>query len=855
MLTAADFLKDPKVRYGMVGFLQQVIRESSLSQVDRRQIQGNHYLNLAYYRGRAYIDGLVSGGDTLNTTTLQSDSTAFARQELASQTSVEDYTLPIYQGDVNKLVSVLGTRGPNVKAGTYNPSDPKLRGIERTANQTAAFIKTYLDTESINRKTVFNSCIAGTSFGMLYWNRDAARFGSRPVAYRTEQVQVPVGQSHYACGKCGTTESREEWVAHNQSCKKCGEPLGQGNLIQTDATMSEVQSVVGMQDANGCLDFRLFDGSMVEVSPFFEKVEDFPYMLIEFEGYKYSILNRIMQDGQNPQLTASMLEGRISASLNPEDPTSGSIRMANQSPAGLYSLAGSALRDLWLESHLTLTPAMYTAFDDKLDPSGRIREDLTKLYPEGAKIMFVNSIPVGCYKEVLKNQLSVCKPTLTPGVYSDAIFSVYREGVDVINVLVTLMIDIVKHSPGEIFYDPTVIQDAVLQTAPNPGRWIPMVANAMDLAKRFYQIPGAKFDEALPRLLDSLMNMLRECIGITPALFGGGVVEQTARGAEIRRTQALMQHQINWASLRQFHASLAENAARLLASNSDGKIYGRLGQVGQGQDQLVVANIPEISSLQSRAWFYSTEEAMPLSPGARRDFILDILQNPQSATAMSVIDVRTGTPFPQALPMVREAASLPDWWFQGEAAYQHIQEIINRIIMQAEQLQGELQQMQATGQQVDQNAIAQQVAQIAPMPDLDLFNGSQVVEWLQEFLHSQRGQDLEGSMGYYVVLNYLKSWVQAMMPPPMPADAQGGAPASAQGQAPASASAPAAAPPPPPLDPNAGPVVPEMSAPSDFPQGGDLDAYPQEDMTMQDYSQQLAMQNGGLPLQVSGNMQ
>ena len=684
-----QLLSDPLIRYGFSNFFSKTIADSSMSGADRRYLQGNAYLNNAYYRGPQYLTSLLADvpsgmsasgavvGGTINDMAMAAGAAGEDGMELSA------YTLPIFYGDVSKLLAVLGTRAPNIKAGIYVPGSPNQERLRRKANQVGSYIRNYLQFDQQNAELVAKLLLSGTVFGGVFWKEDPLRFGSRPIsAYR--QVAVPTQATYFVCDQCGETNTMAERAAAEGRCKKCEAPLGDESRVESEADIQEMQQQVIGYGANGVLELLLCDVTMFEVPFMVQELAKSPWGLLEYEDLKWSVMNRYLQPNSQAAkagITPQMLDFSHGAgSLNLQQyPTD--IRSAIQSPSGDYSsVTGARTRDFWLQSELWLTPAMFTAFDDSMDRSGRIRETLTKHAARGARVCFVNAVPVGIYPETFANHWRECRPSKSVGIFCDAVMSNYRVGVDVLNDVLSLMVDIVKHSPGELFFDSSVISETLLERyAARPGRWIPTVESAMELAKRFFRVPGANFDEALPKFLEAYLNWLRESVGITPALFGAGPGDETAHAAEIRRTQALMQQQPLWQAISSFWAGIGEISARILAEKSGGWLFGRAGSGVDSQPDQPTLQIQGIEMLKDSGWFYQVEEAMPQSPGARRGAVMEIASNPASQLLFSLVDAQ-GRPLPQNLNLLSEVVQLPDWWIAGLNEYNHVQEILQGLV-------------------------------------------------------------------------------------------------------------------------------------------------------------------------------
>ena len=99
-----------------------------------------------------------------------------------------------------------------------------------------------------------------------------------------------------------------------------------------------------------------------------------------------------------------------------------------------------------------------------------------------------------------------------------------------------------------------------------------------NLAESFFQTQPARMSDQLMPFMGGIRQMSRENNGITETIFGGGSGQQTAREAEIKKQQSLMQLRITYNNTRWGIAAAAENATRQYARYAPGQMKADPGE-------------------------------------------------------------------------------------------------------------------------------------------------------------------------------------------------------------------------------------------------------------------------------------
>jgi hypothetical protein len=696
-------------------------------------------MNDLYFRGKQYLAMSPFGQFVDLKPSNDPAYLAFTSKEAQDASPfLYDYILPIFRGDVLKLASVVGTRAPNLKATPFIQGKPLQSRTARTANKVLAYLRSHFNLDEFSRNLSLGLLKSGTQFGYVNWNVSRELYGTGQVQGPPQIVQVPEHEPYYQCYRCGETATEAERMEFGGRCKRCEAELGEENLVTAETSVGVEQPGEMMETVNGAVELTLTSVLTTDVPFHVKDMESAPWLKYEFDAYKWALIRKYK--GEAPELVGKMNEAPYGATTTEQ--WAADIRQAQMNPSG--TRAYSRDPNLWLSTELWITPEMYEAVP--VDQSGNTRQILEEEYPEGVRVCYVNSRPVALYSEKLARHWTSCKPNLSESLFGDPVFSDYRQGVDVLNDSLNMIIEALEHTTGEVVYDSQALSREYLENnAARAGVWLPANFQGRSSGDLFYRVPGSEIKEGIIQFVEWYIKQLRESVGITPALFGASQA-QTAREAEINRNQALQQHLLMYNNMREFLARTMENSIYVLSTHSKGELYYRSRVPGKAQ----MERVQDLSILQQGGYKVWAEEAFPMTPGQRRDWIGDVLQNPQSYPIVSLVKDPNFPPLvPQNLGRIHESLSLDDWYIEGLDAYNRMLEIIDEL------LGGEV------VQQVDQMT-GQPVAMPSMQPDTLLFEPGFAIQVLRGWLHTEDAREAEEIQpgGFENVRAYLEAWMQ-----------------------------------------------------------------------------------------------
>lgn len=764
--------------------LQQMIGGQIRPSVSMEKIWLNAQMRRAHYywEGQQYLTMVPNAGfGGVSDYQPLSGSTSLSVASTFNYGQFSDYCLNVYRGDIRKFEAVIGTRSPNVQCSTRDPNNDDQTEIKRTGDRVASYLRSHWHVDDKHRELVHYLALYGNAFSYVRHVADSQQYGTSAIPLY-QPVGIPQGEPIYHCLICGTDTPLSQVQASGGQggaqggpqlplCPKCGNPLGPESL-ELPETIPGLQLTELMEYENGAVELDLVNGSMVTF-PWWIKsngsnVGHAPWWIYEFELDK-GRLAKIF-----PELKSKIYRDTYGLPIEASDATglSGTqTRRILESPNAMYNYVWGRSQYLYTRVWLPATTLTYLPGDQP----GTLREQLSAKYPTGILSHYVNGELLRIEPADLGHDWAVCKSEPSDTIYSQPYFHDYIQGQDTINDMLNNLIEAAERSTGAIIFDPQVLDpDRIREYAVQPGEYIPATPGASgDFSQAFFKVPAAEMNPLMWDMIDRYIDKLREVSGIRPEIFGGGNAP-TARQAEMNKNQALMQLNTVWNEIRSFWAQTYDNGAHHIATFSrDGQLYQSRGG-GQSPDMI---SIPGVSRLADGGWFFSCEEAFPMSVGQRKDFFMNLIE----LSAQSPI-IQQDLASPANRARMAEAIGSPDWRVAGVREREMILRYIAKLSKDSPvQLPAPPPPLPvpdpATGQMTPPPPPEPPPPPQPSIPfNWDLFStpaiGPEfVVEVIREWATDDSGQELQDTApqaGWANVMAFLGEAVQKAAPPPPP---------------------------------------------------------------------------------------
>lgn len=583
-----------------------------------------------YDRGKQYLAPMMVDNQIADWTPIgNSRSTG----DVAAYGGRYDHVINLLRGDKHKFVAVLGQRSPVVKVVPDRSDDENALRISRRADLEVKKLYHAWNVERWQRHLANAVWKTTTTFGYVSWVADGQRYG-----YATEpkyEIQdQPTGPPFYHCMQCGG-QTPEQGAGLATLCQNCGAPLSPEDL-QPAPTMQAPVVTGTEQYPKGAVEFTL--ATVFEVTtPFYAReMRDLPWLLYEYDEHKGRILTLY------PHLREKLdhlTNAEMGSSTGTE--TQGIIaRDIASSPSATQTKRHNRV----LYTRIWLRQAMYELIEDE-----EKRRMVQENFPTGLKLTFVMDELVDLEDETMDEHWTYCKPTVSEYIYSDPICTDFIGIQDLVNDWHNMSTEIFERSAPWFLYDPQVLDtEAMRKHSRNPGEGVPAKPGAGSMLQNsMWNAPTAKLEPLTMEWIKSLRETGRELTGVLPAIFGAEGPSQTAREAEMKKNQALMQLNVTWAEMRSFWSKIFELGIRMKA-----KFGAAQGQEEEDGVQEAAATFAEI---ESGKWHCEAEESMPQTWGQKRDFFMFLLDKGPPAWQFF------GLQHPNNLPQVQQIFGMDSW--------------------------------------------------------------------------------------------------------------------------------------------------------------------------------------------------
>lgn len=636
--------------------LKGIIDDNVLQDIEREKLYSYQEArkNELYWRGSQYLYPILTGGITADWSTTTGNPTYGLNEDERDQQY--DYVLNVIRGDGRKFIAVLGQRGPNVKAEARRTDDESAVRRARKADIAAEYLRSCWQPEKIQRHLAMSLWKNGTTFAYTPWVANGEKYGTVNVP-EIEAQPVAIGEPYYRCIICGneTIQSMAGSPPHcmSQTCPEPGGHKFQPQDLEDPETVS-VPQVVGQRTyPKGSVECHL--ATIFEVTvPFYSRsIADCPWLWYEYEEHQGKLLAAF------PDMRAKLGSQEWAGDSSGISAQGRLARDVASSPTGAFI---SPRKNRWLYSRFWLRPAMY-----EMVGNDSFRQQLQQLYPEGVKVTMVQGEVASLDAERLDDVWAMCKPDTSEYMFADPICKDYMSIQDIINDLYNLIVETMERQIPYMLADPMVLD--ILQLSKQrgkPGQIIPAKAGVgARLQDSVIKAPTAAVDPEIFKFMESIHEAGRELVGILPALFGGGEPASTARAAELQRNQALQQLNTVWNEMRDFWSGAYYNAVRQLASHvlPDGSNLGNFEAVDA-----------DFSDLLGGGYFFTTEEAIPMTWGQKRDLVMFILQGGPEAWKLF------GLEHPLNIAKVHDVLGMPDWKVPNMDARDKVLSVIKQLL-------------------------------------------------------------------------------------------------------------------------------------------------------------------------------
>lgn len=490
-------------------------------------------------------------------------------------------------------------------------------------------------------------------------------------------------------------------------------------------------------------------GYTVTVNFYSEDFMALPWLWLQYEANKGELIERYPQlmewidsdTGSSDSISQVGLWTRALLSSN-----TGDVRKVSQ--------------NRWTYSEIWVEPMMYNFFGKKTYGLQNIplRIWFKENFPRGARITLVGDKVVDIVPESYKDVWACGQPGIASTIMMPPVCKDFIPVQDVLNNIVNLNQENIERGIPLTLVDGNVLNVAAINSRNAvPGEFIEAIPGSSGrLTDAVKSVEVAEYQPDAQRFAAEVLELGRQITGVLPPIFGGGD-SNTAREADIKKTQALMQLGLVWLGALDAWRGAYTNAVRILALFGADILrkYG-LSEVDiQGVSELIDPETQDLSG-----FVIEVEESIPATWGQRKDAVMFLLEggSPEKMQVSGAMD-------PANAGNVQDALGLQNWTVPGNNLKEYVMDEIKGLLAEQPQMPPPMMdQDPMLGMQGMQGP--EPMPMSSRMPDPVIIDPMMAMPLVREWLLSEEGR-MNQEMNPEGWEN-VRLWAQALMDMSMP---------------------------------------------------------------------------------------
>lgn len=433
----------------------------------------------------------------------------------------------------------------------------------------------------------------------------------------------------------------QDVIQEEDLCPACLQIIAP-QLIQQNFIVTKLTGITQEPKTRVCLE--VYGQLYVKIANYAKKPADTPYLIYAYETHYANAIERFEHLHGKTSLTPQ----KIAQSTGPKDPYEQWGRLSPQYQ-GEYPNNTVTIRNSWLR------PSAFNILPDKINV-----DKLKKLYPNGAKVVFVNDEFGEAENESLDDHWTITNNPLSDFVHHDPLGLLLVSIQDITNDLISLTMQTIEHGIGQTFADPSVLDfDAYRDMESVPGGiYEAKPKTGQSIGDAFHEVKTANLSPEVMPFATNIQSLAQLVSGALPSLFGGAIQgAETASQYSMSRAQALQRLQNTWKVFTVWWKQIFSKSIPIFIkeSKSDER------NVQRTKDGGFINTFIRRAELEGKIGRVELEanENLPLTWSQQKDVIMQLLQagNPEILAILGA---------PENLPVIREAIGLTDFFVPGE---------------------------------------------------------------------------------------------------------------------------------------------------------------------------------------------
>lgn len=464
-----------------------------------------------------------------------------------------DKEINVFRAYLESIIAALSTNIPGVKGIPDDADNTSDVLTARGATKIAELIYKHVDASLLWTKALWTYTTQGQVFAYNYSDSNKKYGTVEEPDYKDSEEELEIK----ACPQCGMALTQP--VLAEQKAKEANQedeydPSAEETLEleqeedgmlcphcqATVAPVSRIDKVIVKRLVGKLINpksrqcIEVLGGLYIQVPNYAACLDDSPYLCYSYETHYTNVY------AQYPWLREKMDANKISVSSSSGNENYDRWGRLSTQYRGEYPTDTPTCRNWWLRP---------TAFEVVGDEGKR--KELYKRFPNGCKVVFVNSEFAEAVDEELDDHWTAVKNPLSKYIHFDPLGILLTSIQDITNDLTSLTLQTIEHGIPTTFADPSVLNAEeyrnsearpgdVLFTKPRPGKAI---------ADGFFQIKTAALSPEVMPFGEKVNQMGQLVSGAMPSIWGGaqaGGTSRTAAQASMSHSQSLQRLQTTW---------------------------------------------------------------------------------------------------------------------------------------------------------------------------------------------------------------------------------------------------------------------------------------------------------------------
>jgi len=672
-----------------------------------------------------------------------------------SDQSYYDKPVNVFKAFLETIIAALSIQVPAIDCVPDDADNPLDISTAKAGDKIAELIYKHNDVMFLWLHALYVYCTEGMIACYSYSKEDKKYGTYDKPKYKDEEIQAHV------CPQCGarvpdeafSNEELNEFspdeddvdiknaLSEGPICLECGAQLDK-DLQKSKLIIPRLVGVTKEPKSRICLE--VYGGLYVKVSNSAKKQEDTGYLIYSYETHYTNALE-----------CYSKLRDKI--------PHGGWSNIGINDPYEQYGRLNTQYRGDFPEENVTvkncwLRPASFNILPDE------DYKRLKKLFPDGAKVVFVNDICADYENESLDDHWTLTENPMSDFLNHDPLGELLTNIQDIVNDLISLTLQTIEHGIAQTYADPAVVNfSAQRQIEAMPGTITPTkpVSGSKDIKSAFYTSQTASLSPEVFNFYRIIQELGQFVSGALPSIFGGNQSAGSSRTASeyaMSKGMALQRLQTPWRMMTIWWKDIFGKVIPMHMKNihEDEKMVEKNEQGNYVNVFIRKAELDgKIGSIE-----LEPDEKLPVSDEQQADMIMQLFQLNNAEITQALLD-------PENLPYIAKVVKIPEFKLPGQEdrqkQFEEITELINTAPIPPDPQSVQLYQQAVAAQQANPNhgtpppQQPQEESSIQIDPDVD--NNQVEASICKSWLISAAGRlaKVENPNGYKNVLLHMKA--------------------------------------------------------------------------------------------------